>query len=135
MKPINRMENPVCPASLAEATVADIEVLECPFPTYALLREQAPVWQDPRTGLYVISRYELQREVLADPERFSNRRSSNDHDTLTGHARTAYELLKAKGWVPGVSLAGRDDPQHQEMRAIFDKAFCPARIKALDGEV
>lgn len=135
MTDVNRMENPICPATLAEATIADIEVLECPFPTYALLRDQAPVWQDPRTGLYVISRYELQREILTDSERFSNHRLSNDHDQLTGHARTAHELFKAKGWVPGVSLAGRDDPDHREMRAIFDKAFRPARIKELDGEV
>lgn len=135
MQPINRLEDPVCPLSLAEATIADIEVLEFPYPTYALLREHAPVWQDPRTGMYIISRYELQRQILTDTVRFSNHRLSNEHDKLTGHARKAYELFKAKGWVPGVSLAGRDDPEHREMRAIFDQAFRPARIKALDGEV
>ena len=28
MSPINRMENPICPRSLDEVTLADIEVLE-----------------------------------------------------------------------------------------------------------
>ena len=56
MPPINRMEDPVCPQSLDEATLADIEVLECPYPTYSLLREQAPVFRDPRTGMYVVTR-------------------------------------------------------------------------------
>lgn len=135
MSDVNRMHDPVCPRSLAEATIADIEVLECPYPTYSLLREQAPVWQDPRTGMYVVTHYDLQREILTDSERFSNRRLSNDHKTLTGNARVAYELFKEKGWVPGVSLAGRDDPEHREMRAMFDEAFRPSRIKALDAEV
>ena len=34
MSGINHMDNPVCPVSLEEATLADIEVLECPYPTY-----------------------------------------------------------------------------------------------------
>lgn len=135
MSTINRMENPVCPASLEEATLADIEVLECPYPTYSLLREQAPVFRDPRTGVFVVTRYELLREIATDPARFSNVRPSNDHAKLTGHARKAYERFLEKGWVPGVSLAGRDDPEHREMRAIFDHAFRPSRIRELDHEV
>ncbi|MDH3644993.1 MAG: cytochrome P450, partial [Gammaproteobacteria bacterium] len=67
-RPINRMDNPVCPATLAEAALADVEVLECPYPTYDLLREQAPVWQDPLTGLYVITRYDDLRKILLDTE-------------------------------------------------------------------
>ncbi|MXW48952.1 MAG: cytochrome P450 [Gammaproteobacteria bacterium] len=129
------MDNPVCPASLDEATLADAEVLECPYPTYSLLREQAPVFQDPRTGIWVITRYEDLRMVCLDTERFSNHRPSNDHEKLTGNARKAYELFQEKGWVPGESLAARDDPEHKQMRSIFDTAFRPKRIKALDGEV
>ena len=57
MKKINRMDDPICPASLEEAQMADEEVLECPFPTYDLLLREAPVWQDPRTGMYFINKY------------------------------------------------------------------------------
>ena len=135
MSTINRMENPVRPERLEGATLADVEVLECPYPTYDLLREQAPVWQDPITGLFVITRYEDLRRICLDTERFSNFRPSNDHANLTGNARKAYELFKEKGWVPGESLAARDDPEHKQMRAIFDAAFRPGRIKALDVEV
>ena len=132
---INRMEHPVRPASADEAALADIEVLECPYPTYDVLREQAPVWQDPATGLYVITRYDDLRDILLDKKRFSNWRPSNDHDNLTGHARKAYELFKEKGWVPAASLAGRDDPEHKQMRSVFDGAFRASKIKALDTEV
>ena len=133
--PINRMDDPVCPASLDEAALADVEVLECPYPTYDLLREEAPVWQDPLTGMYVITRYDDLRKILLDTEHYSNHRTSNDHDNLTGTARKAYELFKAEGWVPGVSLAGRDDPDHKQVRSVFDTAFRPRRINELDPEV
>ncbi|MCC5874093.1 MAG: hypothetical protein JJU22_16955, partial [Gammaproteobacteria bacterium] len=96
MTPINRMDEPVCPVSVEEATLADPEVLECPYPTYSLLREQAPVWQDPRTGIYVITRYEDLKRACLDTERFSNLRPSNDHANLTGNARKAYELFLEK---------------------------------------
>jgi cytochrome P450 len=135
MTEINRMDDPVCPRSLAEATLADPEVLECPYPTYALLRDAAPVFQDPRTGMYVVSRYEDLRMICLDTERFSNHRYSNDHERLTGNARLAYDMFVDKGWVPGASLAARDDPEHAQMRSIFDQAFRPRRIDAIDPEV
>jgi cytochrome P450 len=135
MSHIDRMENPVCPASLDEATLGDVEILECPYPTSELLREQAPVWRDPRTNLWVITRYEDLRRVCADTERYSNKRPSNDHANLTGSARKAYELFLEQGWVPGESLAARDDPEHKQMRAIFDQAFRPRRVQQLDPEV
>jgi cytochrome P450 len=96
MSEINRMDNPVCPRSLAEATLADPEILECPYPTYELLRETAPVWRDPRTGLFVITRYEDLRMICLDTDRFSNHRYSNDPDRLTGNARLAHALFKEK---------------------------------------
>ncbi len=135
MHEINRMASPVCPASLADATLADPEVLECPYPTYALLREEAPVFKDPNTGIYVVSRYEDQRKIALDYDNFSNFRYSNDHSTLKGNARLAHERFLEKGWVPGASLAARDDPNHKQMRAIFDQAFRPKRIKAIDADV
>jgi cytochrome P450 len=135
MSDINRMANPVCPASLDEATLADVEVLECPYPTYALLREQAPVFLDPNTGIYVITRYADQRKIALDYDNFSNFRYSNDHANLTGNAKKSYERFLKKGWVPGESLAARDDPEHKQMRSIFDQAFRPKRINAIDPQV
>ena len=135
MSDVNRMADPVCPARVDDVTLANIEVLECPYPTYRLLREEAPVFHDPLTGIYVVTRYADQRRIALDYENFSNARPSNDHANLRGPARKAYERFLEKGWVPGESLAARDDPEHKQMRAIFDKAFSPRRIKAIDPEV
>ena len=135
MSTINRMDHPVCPTRLDGVTLADVEVLECPYPTYALLRERAPVFHDPVTGHYVITRYQDLRRVALDYDNFSNFRSSNDPERLTGPARKAYERFLEKGWVPGASLAARDDPEHKQMRSIFDQAFRPKRIEAMDEDV
>jgi cytochrome P450 len=134
-KLINRMDNPIRPKSLEEAALADIEVLECPFPTYDLLREMAPVWQDPLTGIHIVSRYDDLRAILKDTETWSNRRSEYDFDTLPGPALRIHNLFKEKGWVTEPSLAGRDDPDHKLIRAVFDKAFRAGRIRELDPVV
>lgn len=135
MSDINRMDHPICPMSLEEATIADVEVLECPYPTYDFLRENAPVFLDPRTGIYVVTKYADQRRIALDYENFSNFRPSNDVENLSGIARKVYLRFKANGYVPGASLAARDDPEHKQMRAIFEQAFRPKRIKEMDEQV
>ena len=135
MTEVNRQDNPIRPASIAEARLADPEVLECPFPTSDVLLEEAPVWIDPLTGMYIVSKYDDLREVLKDKETFSNWRASNSYEHMSEQERMAYHLFEKKGWVPGASLAGRDDPEHKEMRRIFDQAFRASRIKELDTDV
>lgn len=135
MSEINRMENPVVPTSTESVTLIDPEVQECPFPTYDLLREEAPVFQDPVTGMYVVTRYADLRKVALDYENFSNHRYSNDPDKHSPNQQLAHQLFKEKGWVPGASLAARDDPEHKQMRSLFDEAFRPKRIREIEGEV
>ncbi|GIS55855.1 MAG: hypothetical protein Ct9H90mP30_5400 [Actinomycetota bacterium] len=42
------------------------------------------------------------------------------------------ELYREKGWIPAPTLAGRDDPEHKEMRKLFAHAFRPQKIKKMD---
>ena len=55
---INRMECPVVPLSVDQVNLMDVEIQECPYPAYKVLREQAPVYRDELTGFYVLTRYE-----------------------------------------------------------------------------
>ena len=44
-----------------------------PYPTYAMLREECPVYEIPgQPGLYFVTTWSLVREALLDPSRFSN---------------------------------------------------------------
>ena len=63
---------PVIPEKPEEINFLDHEMQNCPYHAYQLLRDEAPVWQDPITGFFVITRFEDMRAVLLDKERFSN---------------------------------------------------------------
>ena len=112
----------------------DPETNNCPYHAYKTLRDEAPVWKDPRTSMYVISRYEDVRAVVMDTERFVNQRQASRVATpeMIERQKKILALYKEKGWVPAPTLAGRDDPNHKEMRGLFDHAFRPSRIKQLD---
>ena len=115
--------------TLDSLTLLDPEVSECPYPAYATLRDEAPIWRDNATGMWVITRYEDLRAVLLDTERFTSARHRGRVDPRSARLRKIYE---EKGWIPGATLASRDDPEHREMRGLFNHAFRPAKIKELD---
>ena len=132
MTEVNRMDDPIVPNSPGEINFLDPEIQECPYPAYEMLLEQAPVWQDPILGFYNISRYEDLRKVLMDTENYGNERPRDSGTLPDGRALKILNLYKEKGWVPEPTLAGRDDPNHKEMRAMFDIAFRAGKIKLLD---
>ena len=121
---------PVVPQSLGEINFLDAKLQNCPYHAYKKLRDEAPVWRDPITGMYVITRFDDLRDVLLDPENFINGARPRPLDAE--RARRMRELYETKGWLPAPTLAGRDDPNHKEMRAMFNEAFRPKRINAMD---
>ena len=124
---------PVVPQSTDEINLLDSDLQNCPYHAYKLLRDEAPVWQDPLTGFYVVTQFGDLRQLLLDTENFSNGSNSNARSQVdTERARRMRELYEAKGWVPAPTLAGRDDPNHKQMRAMFDEAFRPRRIKSME---
>ena len=130
----------------------DAAVNECPYPAHAHLRDHAPVWKDPATGMYVITRYEDVRSILLDAERFTNEIGSNatkremalrpdDPDAAPLQAASAARverikrLYEDKGWLPAPSLDTLDEPRHMQERRLFDYAFRPSAIASLDPYV
>ena len=59
----------------------DPETNDCPYPAYQQLRDEAPVWLDPRTGMYFVTRYEDIRAILLDTKRYSNGVGNGANDT------------------------------------------------------
>ncbi|MBJ65498.1 MAG: hypothetical protein CML97_03250 [Rhodobiaceae bacterium] len=122
-----------------EIDLTNVEIQQCPYGAYKKLREEAPVYQDPKTGFFIITRYEDVRNVLRDTENFKNSLGAagqkEDANINSDHVKKGIQLFKDKGWVPAPTLAGRDDPNHKEMRSIFDQAFRPSKIKELEPQV
>jgi cytochrome P450 len=138
---------------MADATTEinffDTETHDCPYHAYHQLREEAPVWQDPVTGMWTLTRFEDIRAASLDTKRFTNRIGNAAGSTEKGARPTDPEKAKAlleaaaveekiqkmyeeKGWTVTPTLSGLDEPQHMQRRRLFDWAFRPARIRELD---
>ena len=120
---------------LDEVNFFDPAVNKCPYDAYGVLRDDAPVWLDPRTGFYVVTRYDDIKAILLDTENFANgirTRGRMQTPEMVERAQKIAALYEEKGWTPAPTLAGRDDPNHKQMRALFDHAFRPSQIKAMD---
>ncbi|MGE3620089.1 MAG: cytochrome P450 [Acidimicrobiia bacterium] len=116
--------------------LGDPEVVQCPYPAYARLRDEAPVWLDPGSGHYVVTRHDTVRQVLTDPVRFSSARppmALSDGVRGSGVAAEIERLFTTEGWLPAPTLSRRDDPDHKALRGLFEHAFRPSRIAQLDG--
>jgi cytochrome P450 len=137
----------------AEINFFDPQTNNCPYPAYQQLREEEPLWQDPVTGMWTLTRFEDIRAALLDTERFTNRIGNAAGSTEKGvrpedDSEQAQELREAaaveaqiqqlyidKGWPTCPTLSGRDEPEHMQLRRLFDYAFRPKRIRELDSFV
>jgi|TARA_B110000881_G_scaffold211294_1_gene219613 cytochrome P450 len=130
---------PIVPGSLDEINLLDVKLQNCPYHAYEMLRDEAPVWIDPTTGFYVITRFEDIRKLLLDTKNFSNDmrggQGGSREQLDSARAVRMNTLYEEKGWVPGATLAGRDDPNHKQMRTMFNEAFKPKKIEGMDSFV
>lgn len=126
---------PVVPSRLEEINFLSHDLQNCPYHAYAKLRDEAPVWKDPITGFYVITRFDDLRDLLLNTADYINGREGQGGGRGrldSERAQRMLQLYKDKGWVPAPTLAGRDDPNHKQMRAMFNEAFRPKKIDAMD---
>jgi cytochrome P450 len=97
-----------------------------PYPQYALLREQAPVYEHP-LGFWLLTRYEgvswLLRAGL----------SVEDRNVADSPLRRLTEATYGEGTprVGGLSMLDRDPPDHTRLRRLVSKAFTPRAVAAL----
>lgn len=107
------------------------EVLECPYPYYARVRDEAPVHQTP-LGFYVVSRYEDVVGVVRDTERFS---SDMRNSFVGGPPSDEVKAIQAEGYPSVNTLLTNDPPSHTQFRGLVNKAFTPKRVAQLEGEI
>ena len=106
--------NPIDPAFLAD-----------PYPVYARLRDEAPVYRHPG-GFVAVSRYRDVQHVLRTPEIFSSRAMGG------GPVRIRDPEALPLG---SASLISLDPPEHGRLRGIVSRGFTPRRIADLEPRV
>jgi cytochrome P450 family 142 subfamily A polypeptide 1 len=75
------------------------------------LRANAPVWKDPRHGVWGVATYELVKQVSTQPGLFSN----------------AGGIRPDNG--PVAQMIDMDDPEHWNRRKLVNKGFTPRRVR------
>jgi cytochrome P450 len=116
-----------CPA----LSFADPRVQRCPFPAYAQLRDEQPVYKDPTSGTYILTRHEDVRQALLNVKALRN----NTGLTSTTTDIAANAVFQEKGWLPLDTLVSNDPPDHRVYRTLVDKVFTTARVKALEPRI
>lgn len=102
-----------------------------PYPLYARLRKEAPVFYSEEQHLWVVSRLDDARAILRDPATFLSL------DTLKRPTPPPPEVREVfrQGYPQKRSLVDEDPPKHTRIRALAAKAFLPQRIAALEPRI
>src|ERR1700727_4017911 len=93
-----------------------------PYPTYARLREEAPLYYNEQYDFWAISRHSDVEHGLANWETFSNRRS----DIL--------ELVQSKFDMPRGVMMFQDPPEHTMLRGLMSRVFTPRRMAEIENQ-
>jgi hypothetical protein len=93
------------------------EVQKDPYPVYAWMRENAPVYHNPERNFWALSRHADVLSALRDPVRFTNRNGISLEPSLWGPQ--AYK---------NVFFLALDPPDHGMLRGLVTKDFTPRRV-------
>jgi cytochrome P450 len=102
----------------------DLRLRADPYPHYARLRAEAPVYWAESSRTWVVSRHDDVLEVLKQPERFSSDAVTTVLARASGRAETP-----SGPPMPG-NLVTYDPPGHTRLRAIVNRAFTPRRVES-----
>ena len=93
------------------------DVKEDPYPYYAWLREEQPVYQNTELNIWAISRY----------------------DDVVAAARNVEVFSSAQGIGPEKirlpMMITQDPPEHRRLRALAGKAFTPRMVSQMEGRI
>ncbi|MDP4692321.1 MAG: cytochrome P450 [Ilumatobacteraceae bacterium] len=125
------MSNSIDATDITKVNMVSPEVLECPYPYYERVREEAPVHQTP-LGFWAVSRYEDVLSVVRNPEMFSSLAQSNSF--VTPPPPEVIEIAK-QGYPRVNTLLSNDPPSHTQFRNLVNKAFLPKRVAQLEDSI
>lgn len=110
---------------------ADPELRACPFAAYDQLREECPVYRDPVTGFYVLTRFADVKKALLNHAALSNRTgliTSRDSSV----AAQVEAMFAEQGWPQRDTLVTNDPPSHRMYRALVERAFDALKVAKLE---
>ncbi|MGI8911854.1 MAG: cytochrome P450 family protein [Rubrobacteraceae bacterium] len=130
---MNKSVNETCSDKIVAPDLASPEFKANPYPFYARLRDEAPVWRTRlpgRRAAWLVTRYDDVAWVLKDDTFAKDKLNAMDPEQ---QARTP--------WVPRFlkpierNMLDLDAPDHMRLRALVSKAFTPRLVERLRGRI
>ena len=101
----------------------DPATMQCPFPHYAAMREQAPVNFVEALGMYFVTRHDLVLQILRDPKTYSSAFGVSGMAPQQMDERLV-EVIR-DGYPRVSTMLTADMPEHTRYRRLVSKAFTP----------
>ena len=102
----------------------DYQIHEDPYPVYARLRDEAPLYRNTGLDFWALSRHQDVVGAFRDPARFSSANGVS---------------LDPAAWGPyahkTMSFLALDPPRHTRMRALVSRGFTARRVAALEQQI
>lgn len=115
---------------LAQWNLMEPAVQQCPYGFYRAARQQAPVYRMPQTGFYLVTSFELCRDVIRQPDVFA---SGVSPMALRegGVPQDIVDIYVNEGWVPLASCSTSDPPRHTRVRDFLEPLFTARRVREI----
>lgn len=101
----------------------EVDITTDPYPVYARLRDEAPLYYNERYDFWALSRHADVEKALSDWQTFSNSRG----DIL--------ELMKSDFDMPPGVMMFEDPPMHTMLRGLMSRVFTPRRMAAIEDQI
>jgi cytochrome P450 len=102
----------------------DYQLHADPYPLYARLRDEAPLYRNDELDFWALSRHEDVVAVFRDPAGFSSANGVSIEPSAWG--RHAHRTM---------SFLALDPPRHTRMRALVSRGFTPRRVRDLEDSI
>src|SRR5438105_2238943 len=100
----------------------DVDINANPYPTYARLREEAPLYYNERYGFWALSRHGDVEKALINPTALSNRYGP------------ILEMIKSELISPSGNILSEAPPIHSTHRGLLSRVFTPRKMNALEDQ-
>ncbi len=106
-----------------------------PYPGYAWLRSESPVFELEAFGVFALSRHEDILHALKHPEIFSSSGMRALMTGQTGMMGSSAEPGRMGALTEANSLISSDGEIHERLRAVVNRGFTPRRIAELEPHI
>lgn len=102
----------------------DYGLQDDPYPTYARMREEEPVYYNEELDFYALTRHADVAAALRDAQRYSNSHGP---------------LMEREFWTPDAkkmhSIVAMDPPEHRQWRSLISGSFTPRAVADLETQI